>query len=74
MGRAMKLALMLSLAVALSLVTGVGMFALLYWTSDMIQTRVQPFYMLLKHADVHTSQRVRARLEAQAARRHHEAG
>ena len=71
MGRAMKLALMLSLAAALGVVTGVGMFALLYWISDTIQTRAQPFYMLLTHTDVQAGEQVLARLEAQATRRHY---
>ena len=64
----MKLTLMLSLALALVLVNGFIMFALLYW--PMIQERAQPFYMLLTNADVHAGEQVRSRLEAQAVRRH----
>ncbi len=60
---------MLSLAVVLGLVTGFGMFALLRWAPYMIRTHTEPFHMLLKHADVQAGDRVRARLEAQAARR-----
>jgi hypothetical protein len=69
-GEAMKLALMLSFAVVLGLVNGFGMFALLRWLPDIIRTRTQPFYMLLTHAHVPAGEQVRARLEAQAARRH----
>lgn len=53
-----------------AMVIGFGFFAAIRWIPYFVRTRVDPFNAMLTFADVGADEHVRARLEAQAARRH----
>lgn len=60
----------LILGLVFLIVFGFGFFAFMRWIPYFVSTRMEPFDAMLTQAEVRASDKVRTRLEAQAARRH----